>query len=156
MKEEGFSLVEVTVCGFVILTVCAVSLAPLQSSLRSYRLSAAASSVSDVLFKARKEAVTLNTNRDVIFAPAAGQFGIDANADGVLDAAEAVTLPANARLQLPPGTAATVRFNSRGEMPLSAPATVIPGVPVIRVQSDGLTQQVSVTLRGNVSVANPY
>lgn len=154
MKEKGFSLIELTVCGSMILTVCAVSLNPVQSALRSYRLNSAASSVSGLLYRARNEAVTLNTNRDVIFSTAAGQFGIDANANGTLDASEAVSLPANASLVLPVGTATTIRFNSRGEMPITVPATVISGAPYVRVQSEGQTQQVNVSLRGNISVTS--
>lgn len=154
MKEKGFSLVELTVVSSMILTITAVSLTPVQSAMRSYKLSGAASTVSAVLYRARNEAVTLNTNRDVIFAPTGDQFGIDANGNGALEAAEAVALPSDTRILLPSGTATTIRFNSRGEMPISAPASVIPGAPVIQVQSGALTQQVSVSLRGNVSVTS--
>ncbi|HWQ34572.1 MAG TPA: prepilin-type N-terminal cleavage/methylation domain-containing protein [Blastocatellia bacterium] len=154
MKEKGFSVIELSAAVAILATLCSISASPLVSAIESYRLTAASSAISATLYRARGEAVTLNTSRDVIFSPATNSYGIDANGNGLLDVSEAQLLPPTTQIYLPSGVTgpAAIRFNSRGEMPLTVPSSVLPGAPSIRVSNFKTTQQVNVSLRGSVSI----
>ena len=135
MKEKGFTLIEMSIGVMIIATVSAISVSPIQSALASYRLSAAAEAISTTLYRARSEAVSRNTNVDVLFSQSTNSYGIDENGNGVLDASEAVALPTGMTLVLGVGASnpAAIRFTSRGEMPITAPAPVLANPPSVRV-----------------------
>ena len=155
MKEKGFTLLEILVSISIILTVSAMSVSPIQAALSSYRLSATAEAVSTTLYRARSEAVTRNTNVDVLFSQSTRSYGIDTNGNGVLDASEATALPVGTTLVLPTGAAepAAIRFTSRGEMPITTASPVLANPPWVRVSNSSRTQQVAVSLRGSVSMS---
>ncbi|HZS03880.1 MAG TPA: GspH/FimT family pseudopilin [Blastocatellia bacterium] len=154
MKEKGFSVIELSAGIAIIMTISAMAVSPILSAIESYRLSAASSAISATLYRARSEAITRNANRDVFFSLADNSFGIDANDDGALDTSEKMALPRGVYLSLPGGTATpcAIRFNSRGEVPIIAPSFVLTGSPSVQVANSRDAQQVTVSLRGSVSV----
>jgi len=154
MKEKGFTIIETTVATFIIFAVSAISVKPIQAALASYRLGSTAEGISATFYRARSEAVSKNANVDVLFSQTGNSYGIDENNNGVLDPAEAIALPAGTTLGLPTGAAepAVIRFTSRGEMPITAASPVLANPPYVQVSGGGRTQQVSVSLRGSVSI----
>jgi type IV fimbrial biogenesis protein FimT len=155
MKEKGFTMAELAVSIMVIFAVSAISVKPIQSALASYRLSATSEAISSTLYRARSEAVKRNANVDVLFSQATNSYGVDENGNGVLDGLEARSLPVGTQLVLPSGAAepAAIRFTSRGEMPITTVAPMLANPPSVQVANSGSIQQVSVSLRGGVSIS---
>lgn len=171
---RGFSMIELVVVLGVILVMAAIATPSVVRSVRSYRVSATATDVANLLQRARYEAIRRNrvvTSRGQVTAEGQWQIWIDTTANGTLDPDEPFILLPPDMTFLGPGeapdpssmgypntqmVAGQIAFDYRGQVvqaggPAAAPVVSVVFVGALRDPSYGY-RAVALTPSGKAKI----
>jgi Tfp pilus assembly protein FimT len=140
---RGFSIVELLVVIGIIMVIAGIAIPQITTSLRTYRLTSAASQIGDNIKFTRFEAIRKNQNMNFLVSWSGVRWGVgtDSNGDGTLQASERqYEVTGNVTLLTAAG------------IPTSAALAGALSVPAITVLSgNGLTQTIAFDPRGAVN-----